>query len=378
MTAILGVDVTDVRLPTAAPATVPTRSTGVTTRPPTSSCTPTPACRRRADVHERSWQRDHLRGGTRARPPRRGAQRGGDRGGSGRVLAFDHRRPATALAGPGEGGHPHGRRCAGERGVGSARPAGRQADVALPRRDARARADRFRGLPAHHRRADPGRGARAAGGGGRRVRRPPGAAGEGRLPRVHHLRRLAGLPRREGPSSLPGARRGRLARGQDEGGRPTRRRRPAGPASSGSEIGPDAQAHDRREPALGRGRGDRRDGPGSAPFDLCWIEEPTSPDDVLGHARDPPRRRADRGGDGRGRPIAVVFKQLLQAGAIGFCQIDALPARRAERGARGPADGGEVRHPGVPARRRRGFGEYVQHLALFDYLAARRRARRSA
>ncbi|HEY4458624.1 MAG TPA: enolase C-terminal domain-like protein, partial [Pseudonocardiaceae bacterium] len=59
-----------------------------------------------------------------------------------------------------------------------------------------------------------------------------------------------------------------------------------------------------------------------APFDPYWIEEPTSPDDILGHA-------AVRAGQpvkvATGEHVAnrVVFKQLLQAGAVDFVQIDA-------------------------------------------------------
>ena len=90
-----------------------------------------------------------------------------------------------------------------------------------------------------------------------------------------------------------------------------------------------------------------------ARFDPWWIEEPTSPDDVLGHAAiagpsppsaSPPASTCQN---------RVIFKQLLQAEAIGFCQIDSLPAGRGERGARGAAAGGEVRRAGLPARGRR-------------------------
>ena len=49
----------------------------------------------------------------------------------------------------------------------------------------------------------------------------------------------------------------------------------------------------------------------------------------------------------------VMFKQLLQAGAIALLPDRRLPARRRERGARGAAAGGEVRRAGLPARRRR-------------------------
>ena len=53
-----------------------------------------------------------------------------------------------------------------------------------------------------------------------------------------------------------------------------------------------------------------------------WMEEPTSPDDVLGHATI--RRAIKPVGVATGEHAAnrVVFKQLLQAGAIDFCQFD--------------------------------------------------------
>ena len=62
-----------------------------------------------------------------------------------------------------------------------------------------------------------------------------------------------------------------------------------------------------------------------APFRPWWIEEPTSPDDVLGHARiaramDPFGIGVATGEHAQNR---VIFKQLLQAEAITFCQIDA-------------------------------------------------------
>ena len=54
-----------------------------------------------------------------------------------------------------------------------------------------------------------------------------------------------------------------------------------------------------------------------------WIEEPTSPDDVLGHAAIA-RAVAPIGvATGEHCQNRVIFKQLLQADAIRFCQIDA-------------------------------------------------------
>ena len=60
-----------------------------------------------------------------------------------------------------------------------------------------------------------------------------------------------------------------------------------------------------------------------APFDLWWIEEPTSPDDVLGHATIARAVAPIRVATGEHVQNRVVFKQLLQAGSISICQIDA-------------------------------------------------------
>ena len=61
-----------------------------------------------------------------------------------------------------------------------------------------------------------------------------------------------------------------------------------------------------------------------ASFGPWWIEEPTSPDDVLGHARIAKAVRELGVGVATGEHCAnrIMFKQLFQAGAIDFCQID--------------------------------------------------------
>ena len=60
-------------------------------------------------------------------------------------------------------------------------------------------------------------------------------------------------------------------------------------------------------------------------FQPWWIEEPTSPDDVLGHAAIAQRHAPLGIGVATGEHCQnrIMFKQFLQAGAIGFCQIDA-------------------------------------------------------
>ena len=90
-----------------------------------------------------------------------------------------------------------------------------------------------------------------------------------------------------------------------------------------------------------------------APFNPWWIEEPTSPDDVLGHAAI--RKAIAPIGVATGEQCQnrVLFKQFLQAHALRLLSDRQLPAGRRQRSARGTAHGGEVRRPGVSARRRR-------------------------
>lgn len=59
-------------------------------------------------------------------------------------------------------------------------------------------------------------------------------------------------------------------------------------------------------------------------FKPIWIEEPTSPDDILGHAKIANELRPYGIGVATGEMCAnrVMFKQLLQARAIDYCQID--------------------------------------------------------
>ena len=106
-----------------------------------------------------------------------------------------------------------------------------------------------------------------------------------------------------------------------------------------------------------------------APFDIAWIEEPTSPDDVLGHA-------AIRRGiapvpvsTGEHTQNRIVFKQLLQAQAVDLIQIDAarvggvnenlaILLLAAKFGVRVFPHAGGV-----------GLCELVQHLAMADFIA---------
>ena len=61
-----------------------------------------------------------------------------------------------------------------------------------------------------------------------------------------------------------------------------------------------------------------------AEFKLTWIEEPTSPDDILGHKKVSEALKEHGIGVATGEMCQnrVMFKQFLQSGALQFCQID--------------------------------------------------------
>jgi len=103
-------------------------------------------------------------------------------------------------------------------------------------------------------------------------------------------------------------------------------------------------------------------------FDPWWIEEPTSPDDVLGHASIA-RAIAPIGvATGEQCQNRVVFKQLMQADAIRFCQIDACRLGGVNEVLAVLLMAAKFGVPVCPHAGGVGLCEYVQHLAIFDYL----------
>src|SRR5260370_10188097 len=106
-----------------------------------------------------------------------------------------------------------------------------------------------------------------------------------------------------------------------------------------------------------------------AAFDPHWIEEPTSPDDVLGHAKIA-RAIAPIGvATGEHCQNRVVFKQLLQANAISFCQIDSCRLGGVNEVLAVLLMAPKCGVPVCPHAGGVGLCEYVQHLSLFDYVA---------
>jgi L-fuconate dehydratase len=103
-------------------------------------------------------------------------------------------------------------------------------------------------------------------------------------------------------------------------------------------------------------------------FDPYWIEEPTSPDDVLGHAAIARAISPIRVATGEHVANRVLFKQLLQAGAIGFCQIDACRLGGVNEALAVLLLAARFRVPVCPHAGGVGLCELVQHLSLVDYI----------
>jgi len=105
-----------------------------------------------------------------------------------------------------------------------------------------------------------------------------------------------------------------------------------------------------------------------ARFDPWWIEEPTSPDDVLGHATIA-RAIAPIGvATGEQCHNRVMFKQLMQAGAIRFCQIDSCRLGGVNEVLAVLLLAARFGVPVCPHAGGVGLCEYVQHLAIIDYV----------
>jgi L-fuconate dehydratase len=102
-----------------------------------------------------------------------------------------------------------------------------------------------------------------------------------------------------------------------------------------------------------------------------WIEEPTSPDDILGHARIAEAVRPKGVGVATGEHCAnrVIFKQLFQAAAIDFCQIDSCRVGGVNENLAIILMAAKFGVPVCPHAGGVGLCEYVQHLSMFDFLA---------
>jgi L-fuconate dehydratase len=106
-----------------------------------------------------------------------------------------------------------------------------------------------------------------------------------------------------------------------------------------------------------------------APFAPLWIEEPTSPDDVLGHAAIAAAVKPIGVATGEHCANRVIFKQLLQAQAISFCQIDSCRLGGVNENLAVILMAAKFGVPVCPHAGGVGLCELVQHLSMFDYIA---------
>jgi L-fuconate dehydratase len=104
-------------------------------------------------------------------------------------------------------------------------------------------------------------------------------------------------------------------------------------------------------------------------FDPYWIEEPTSPDDILGHAAIRKGVAPVRVATGEHVQNRIVFKQLLQAGAIDVLQIDAARVGGVNENLAILLLAAAFEVPVCPHAGGVGLCELVQHLSMFDYVA---------
>jgi L-fuconate dehydratase len=104
-------------------------------------------------------------------------------------------------------------------------------------------------------------------------------------------------------------------------------------------------------------------------YDPWWVEEPTNPDDVLGHAAIRRAVAPVRVATGEHVANRVVFKQLLQAGAVDVVQIDACRVAGVTENVAILLLAAKFGVPVCPHAGGVGLCEVVQHLAMFDYIA---------
>src|SRR3954470_25080440 len=106
-----------------------------------------------------------------------------------------------------------------------------------------------------------------------------------------------------------------------------------------------------------------------AGFDPWWMEEPTSPDDILGHARIAREVAPIRIATGEHCQNRTMFKQLMQANAIGVCQLDSCRLGGVNEVLAVLLLAARFGVPVCPHAGGVGLSEYVQHLSIIDYIA---------
>jgi L-fuconate dehydratase len=106
-----------------------------------------------------------------------------------------------------------------------------------------------------------------------------------------------------------------------------------------------------------------------APYHPWWVEEPTSPDDVVGHAAIARAIAPIPVATGEHVQNRIVFKQLLQLNAISFLQMDAARVAGVNENVAILLLAAKFGVPVCPHAGGVGLCELVQHLSMFDYVA---------
>ena len=102
-------------------------------------------------------------------------------------------------------------------------------------------------------------------------------------------------------------------------------------------------------------------------FNPGWIEEPTSPDDILGHAKIARALAPIPVATGEHCHNAVMFKQFMEAGGLSICQLDSCRLASINEIIGVLILAWKFEIPVCPHAGGVGLCEYVQHISMFDY-----------
>lgn len=103
-------------------------------------------------------------------------------------------------------------------------------------------------------------------------------------------------------------------------------------------------------------------------FSPLWIEEPTSPDDILGHKKIRENISPVQVATGEHCHNRIMFKQFMAAGALDFCQIDSCRLGGVNEVLAVLLMANELNIPVCPHAGGVGLCEYVQHLSMIDFI----------
>lgn len=106
-----------------------------------------------------------------------------------------------------------------------------------------------------------------------------------------------------------------------------------------------------------------------AQFNPWWIEEPTSPDDVLGHAAIRKAIAPIKVATGEHCQNRIMFKQFITAKGLNICQIDSCRVGGVNENLAIMLMAAKYDVPVCPHAGGVGLCEYVQHLSMIDYIA---------